>query len=97
MAFEFKRAVREAVGLVIGFAGGTGSGKTMTALEVATGISGGKPFALLSIRRPDARSITPAITPSTTAICIRHSGRKPMRKRSLRQTMPSTRLSWSIL
>ena len=47
MAFEFKRAVREAVGLVIGFAGGTGSGKTMTALEVATGISGGKPFALI--------------------------------------------------
>lgn len=43
----FKPATRENVGLLIGLAGGTGSGKTMTALRLATGMAGGKPFALI--------------------------------------------------
>lgn len=47
MAFTFKKARRENVGLLIGLAGGTGSGKTYTALRLATGIADGKPFALI--------------------------------------------------
>lgn len=47
MSFTFKAAKREAVGLLIGLAGGTGSGKTFTALRLATGLANGKPFALI--------------------------------------------------
>lgn len=47
MTFEFKPAVRENVGLLIGLAGGTGSGKTFTAMRLAAGIAGDKPFALI--------------------------------------------------
>lgn len=47
MSIAFKPAVRENVGLLIGLAGGTGAGKTFTALRLASGISGGKPFALI--------------------------------------------------
>lgn len=47
MSFSFRPAVRENVGLLIGLAGGTGSGKTFTALRLAAGIAGGKPFALI--------------------------------------------------
>lgn len=43
----FKPAVRENVGLWINLIGGTGSGKTWTAMELASGISGDKPFALI--------------------------------------------------
>jgi len=45
--FSFRPAKREAVGLLIGVCGGTGSGKTFSALRLATGIAGGKPFALI--------------------------------------------------
>lgn len=38
--YTFRPAKREGVGLFIGIAGGTGSGKTYTALELATGIAG---------------------------------------------------------
>lgn len=38
--YTFKRAKREGVGLFIGISGGTGSGKSYTALELATGIAG---------------------------------------------------------
>ncbi len=47
MTIAFKPALRENVGLLIGLAGGTGSGKTFTALRLATGLAGGKPFALI--------------------------------------------------
>lgn len=47
MKFEFKPAVRENVALLIGLAGGTGSGKTYTAMRLAAGIAGDKPFALI--------------------------------------------------
>lgn len=43
----FKKAVRQNVPLLIGFVAGTGGGKTRSALRVASGISGGKPFALI--------------------------------------------------
>ncbi len=45
--FEVKPAVRRAVRLLIGFAGGTGSGKTYTALRFAKGMSGGKRFGVV--------------------------------------------------
>lgn len=47
MSTTFKPAVRANVPLLLGFVGGTGSGKTFTALEVATGLAGDKPFAFI--------------------------------------------------
>jgi hypothetical protein len=47
MTFAFRPAVRENVGLLIGLAGSSGSGKTYTALRLATGIAQGKPFAVI--------------------------------------------------
>lgn len=47
MTFAFRKAVREQVGLLVGMVGGTGSGKTFSALRLATGLSGGKSFALI--------------------------------------------------
>jgi hypothetical protein len=47
MSFQFKPAIREAAGLLIGLAGGTGSGKTFTGMRLASGISGGKSFAVI--------------------------------------------------
>lgn len=47
MTFEFRPAVRENVGLLIGLAGGTGSGKTFSAMRLAQGIAGEKPFAVI--------------------------------------------------
>jgi hypothetical protein len=47
MIFAFKPAVRENVGLLIGLAGGTGSGKSYSAMELASGIAGDKPFAVI--------------------------------------------------
>src|SRR4051812_26489648 len=44
---EFKPAVREAVGLWIQLVGGSGSGKTYSALRLASGIAGDKPFAFI--------------------------------------------------
>lgn len=43
----FRRAVRENIGLIIGLAGPSGGGKTYTAMRLAAGLSGGKPFAFL--------------------------------------------------
>lgn len=43
----FKRGVRGSIPLLLGFAGGTGSGKTYTALRVARGIAGDHPFAVI--------------------------------------------------
>ena len=47
MTFTFRPAVREGVGLLIGLAGGTGSGKTFSAMRLAAGIAGNKPFAVI--------------------------------------------------
>lgn len=47
MSFQFKPAIREQVGLLIGLAGGTGSGKTYSAMRMASGICGDKPFAVI--------------------------------------------------
>jgi hypothetical protein len=47
MSFQFKKAVREQVGLLIGLASGTGGGKTVSGMEICAGISGDKPFAVI--------------------------------------------------
>lgn len=47
MTFAFKKAVRENVGLLVGIAGGTGSGKTYSAMRLASGICGDKPFCVI--------------------------------------------------
>ena len=47
MTFQFKPAIREQVGLLVGLAGGTGSGKTFSAMRMAAGIAGDKPFAVI--------------------------------------------------
>jgi hypothetical protein len=44
MAFSFRPAVRQNVPLLIGLAGGTGSGKTFSALLLARGIANGHPI-----------------------------------------------------
>lgn len=45
--FQFRPAARENVSLLIGLAGSSGSGKTFTAMRLASGITGGKTFAVI--------------------------------------------------
>jgi len=45
MGYSFRPLKRERMPLLIGVAGGTGSGKTMSALRLARGLAEGKPFA----------------------------------------------------
>jgi hypothetical protein len=45
--FTFRPAVRDNVPLLIGLAGGTGSGKTYSAMRLAKGLAGPKPFAVI--------------------------------------------------
>jgi len=47
MSFVFKPALREQVGLLIGLAGSSGAGKTYSALRLASGIAGDKPFCVI--------------------------------------------------
>jgi hypothetical protein len=47
MSFQFRRAKRENVSMLIGLMGGSGSGKTFSALRLATGICGDEPFAMI--------------------------------------------------
>jgi len=73
--FEFRPAVRERVPLLLGFSGGTGSGKTYSALRVATGIAAGRRFALIDTEAGRAKhyadafafdhgDLTPPFTPA---------------------------------
>jgi hypothetical protein len=55
MTIQFKKAVRENVPLLIGLVGGTGSGKTFTAMRLASGLAGGKPFAVIDTENGRAR------------------------------------------
>ena len=45
--YNFRPAVREQVGLLIGLAGASGSGKTYSAMRLASGICGGEKFAVI--------------------------------------------------
>ncbi len=47
MGFTFRPAIREEVGLLIGLVGPSGGGKTYTAMRLAKGICGDKPFAVI--------------------------------------------------
>lgn len=47
MSFEINDAVRSNINLLILLAGGTGSGKTESAMRLATGLAAGKPFAVI--------------------------------------------------
>lgn len=47
MTVSFRPAVRANVGLLIGLAGASGSGKTYTAMRLASGIAGDKRFAVI--------------------------------------------------
>lgn len=47
MSFTFRRAVREKVQLIVGLSGGTGSGKTFSAMRLAKGMAQGKPFCVI--------------------------------------------------
>ncbi len=53
--FEFRPAKRENVPLLIGLAGGTGSGKTYSAMLLAKGLSGGQRFAVIDTENGRAR------------------------------------------
>lgn len=47
MTVTFRPALRENVGLLIGLAGASGSGKTRSAMRLAAGIAGDRPFAVI--------------------------------------------------
>lgn len=47
MTVTFAPARREKVGLIIGLAGASGSGKSMSALRLARGLAGSEPFAVI--------------------------------------------------
>ena len=47
MSFTFRRAVRENVSVIVGLAGSSGSGKSFSAMRLATGLSGGKRFCVI--------------------------------------------------
>jgi AAA domain len=53
--FTFRPARRENVPLLIGMAGGTGSGKTMSALALARGLAGDAPFAVIDTENGRAK------------------------------------------
>lgn len=55
MSFEFRPAKRENVPLLIGLAGGTGSGKTYSAMLLAKGLAAGKRFAVIDTENGRAR------------------------------------------
>jgi hypothetical protein len=46
-SFTFRPAVRENVGLIVGLIGASGSGKTYTAMRLASGIAAGRRFAVI--------------------------------------------------
>jgi hypothetical protein len=55
LSFQFRPAVRENVGLLVGLSGGTGSGKTYSAFRLAKGIAGDTPFAVIDTEAGRAR------------------------------------------
>lgn len=81
MTFSFRPATRENVGLLVGLAGASGSGKTYTAMRLASGIAGDKPFAVIDTEagrakhyadlfRFDHGDLTPPFRPSAYADAI---------------------------
>jgi hypothetical protein len=56
MSIEFRPAVRENVPLIIGIAGSTGSGKTLSALKIARGLAGGDDTKIFAIDTESGRA-----------------------------------------
>lgn len=84
MTFDYRPevATRENVGLLIGLAGGTGSGKTFSAMRLAAGIAGDKPFGVIDTENRRARhyadkfrfhagDLAPPYTPEAYAAAIK--------------------------
>ena len=80
--FTFRPATRENVGLLIGLAGSSGSGKTYTAMRLAKGIAGDKPFCVIDTEAGRAKhyadafkfdhgDLKPPFSPSAYADAIR--------------------------
>lgn len=59
MSHTFRKAIRQNVSVIVALAGGTGSGKTKSGFELATGLSGGKPFAVIDTENGRARHYAP--------------------------------------
>lgn len=55
MTFQFREAKRENVPLLLGLAGGTGSGKTWTAMALAKGLAGAKRFVVIDTENGRAK------------------------------------------
>jgi hypothetical protein len=55
VSITFRPAVRENERLLLGLAGGTGSGKTYSAMQLARGIAGGERFAVIDTENGRAR------------------------------------------
>jgi hypothetical protein len=55
MSFEFRPAARENVGLIIGMVGASGSGKTYSAMRLASGMSGSARFAVIDTENGRAK------------------------------------------
>lgn len=80
--FTFRPAARENVALLIGLAGSSGSGKTYTAMRLAKGIAGAKPFCVIDTEAGRAKhyadafkfdhgDLKPPFAPSAYADAIR--------------------------
>lgn len=52
---SFDVVTRESIPLLLGVAGGTGSGKTFSALRLARGLAGGQPFAIIDTENGRAK------------------------------------------
>jgi hypothetical protein len=74
MSYTIRRGLREDVHLIVGLAGGTSSGKTFSAMRLASGITQGKPFAVIDTE--GRRALHYAPTPSE----ISTDGRLPFGK-----------------
>ena len=59
MTVSFSTATRQNLSLIIGVCGATGSGKTFTALRLATGLAGGKKFAVIDTENGRAKHYAP--------------------------------------
>lgn len=81
MTFTFAPAVRDRVGLIIGLAGASGSGKTLSALKVARGLAGGDDSRIAFIDTEGGRgkhyAPAPGEGPSETRFGFRHGDLKP--------------------
>jgi len=59
MSYQIRKAIRQNVSVIVGLAGGTGSGKTKSGMELATGLAGGKPFVVIDTENGRARHYAP--------------------------------------